>query len=87
MADEIRFVGDLQRVDVRPGDRYVLTVARPISNEMHLRIQAVWKDFMGAGAPILLVLEDGMKLGVFGEQNNALVSQETPAKSTPYPHT
>lgn len=66
-ANEIRFVGDLRRCDVRPGDRFVLTVERPISRDTHDRIQAVWRDFIGSDNPAkLLVLEDGMHLGVIG---------------------
>lgn len=65
--DQIRFVGDLQRCDVKPGDRFVMTVERPISREMHEVIQRTWRDFIGSDNPAkLLVLQDGMRLGVIG---------------------
>lgn len=68
--EEIRFLGDLQRLAVKPGDRFVLTVPDVISGETAARIQASWKGFVGsdADAPKLLILSGGMKLGVIGPE-------------------
>lgn len=64
--DGIRFIGDLQRLELKPGDRFVLTTPDVISSEIHARIQAAWKDFVGGddAAFKLLVLSGDMKLGV-----------------------
>ena len=64
-APEIRYLGDLQRLELKAGDRFVLTVDRHLSAENHAAIQRVWADFVGQADRLpLLVLEPGMKLGV-----------------------
>jgi hypothetical protein len=62
---EIRFLGDLQRLEVRPGDVFVLTVPRDFSREVQYRIVEYWRGIMGDVR--LIVLEEGMKLGVISE--------------------
>lgn len=74
MADqqlEIRWVGELQRCDVRPGDKFVLNVDGIISDHTAQHIQRAWKDFIGGDHAKLLILTDGMKLGVFGQAEAA----------------
>jgi hypothetical protein len=66
MNDEIRFVGDMERVTVRPGDVFVVHVTDDISLEAAERLQAaVSRDLDGAK---VLVFVGGMKLGVMGPE-------------------
>lgn len=68
MSDEIRFLGDLQRLDLKPGDRFVLTCEHHLSEDAHKRIQETWKRFMGGDdAAGLLIIESGMKIGVIND--------------------
>ncbi len=67
MADnEIRFLGDLERLDLRKGDRFVLSVDQPLPQKAHNHIQEAWKQFVGGkdDALQLLILDRGMKIGV-----------------------
>lgn len=64
--ESINFLGDLQRIEAKPGDRFVLMTDRPVSAEMAQRITDEWKRFMGPDAPRIMVLSDGIKLGVVG---------------------
>lgn len=67
--DEIRWLGDMERLEIKPGDKFVLMVPGVISMEVHDRIQEVWEKFHG-GDPDdfkLLILDQGIKLGVIGE--------------------
>jgi hypothetical protein len=57
----VRFVGDLQRLEVRSGDRYVLTVPERVSAEATVRIRKAWEQF--AGNSPLLILDGDMKVG------------------------
>jgi len=66
-TEAIRFIGDLQRVDVRPGDKFVVRVPFEIDDETATRIKKACEDFFG-GAPVL-VLSSNMKLGVIGAAN------------------
>jgi hypothetical protein len=62
---EIRFLGELNRLEVWPGDRFVLQVDALISPELAARIQEEWREFIGQDHPEirLLILEKGMKIG------------------------
>lgn len=85
LDEQIRFLGDLARLDVKPDDRYVLMVPRVLTAEMHLRIQQVWRRFIGSDDPEemkLLIIDGGMKLGVFG-RNEAPPSPPRPAETEP----
>jgi hypothetical protein len=55
-------IADMRRVDVRPGDRFVLTMASHISQEHYAAMQATWARFMPGSS--LLILEPGARLGV-----------------------
>lgn len=60
---DIRFVGDLQRLQPQPGDVFVLTVDRDINMEQSDILRRYWEQVMGPEVK-LLVLAPGMKLGV-----------------------
>lgn len=59
-------VGSLARVEVRPGDRFVLMTDGPVSEEEARRFNDAWNRFMGPDAPKIMILPDGTKLGVVG---------------------
>jgi hypothetical protein len=59
---EIRYLGDLQRLRIEPGDVYVLTVDHPVSMATAEHIQQAWCQAFGERAPKLLVLNPGMDL-------------------------
>jgi hypothetical protein len=63
---EIRELGDFQRVQLKPGDRLVLTCKGHVSMEMADRIKA-YVDKWAPGVPVL-VLDDNMRLGVVGAE-------------------
>lgn len=61
---EIKFTeGQLSRLEIRPGDKFVLCVDQHISSETAARIRETWERFAGKGVPIL-ILEKGLTLGV-----------------------
>lgn len=61
---EIRFLGDLQRLQPKPGDVFVLQVPGRISNDMADAIRQQWRQIMGDVQ--LLVLDSDTKLGCIG---------------------
>lgn len=65
----IRFIGDMERMVVKPGDRFVLTVPGMMTCETHGRLEAAWAGFVKGidPTPLLLVLDAGAKLGVIGQ--------------------
>lgn len=63
---EIKYIGQLQRLDVKPGDRFVITFDEHLSREGVEAITEAWKHFMGNDAPKVLVLTNGCKIGVIG---------------------
>lgn len=60
---EVRFVGDLTRVNVQPGDVFVLRCEQHLPKPAIERIHAQFESVMGKGTR-LLVLGGGMQLGV-----------------------
>ena len=72
----IRFIGDMERMVVQPGDRFILTIPGAISREEHDHIQAAWAGFAKSldPAPLLFVLDAGAKLGVIGAADAAPVT-------------
>lgn len=67
-APEIKFIGELQRVDVKPGDRFVMMTERPIRREEFEMLQGMWRGFIGSDENKLLVLDHGCRLGVVGAE-------------------
>jgi hypothetical protein len=61
---EIRFLGDLQRLQPKPGDVFVLQVPGRVSDDMADAIRQQWKQIMGE-VP-LLVVDCDTKLGCIG---------------------
>lgn len=71
--DKINWLGELRRVDVKPGDRFVLMTEKVLSMQHRSNLQKHWAEFMGedAGATKLLVLDGGMKIAVVGKAETA----------------
>lgn len=68
MSGDIQFLGELRRMDVKPGDRFVLMIDKPMPMSMHARIREIWADFMGADKNKLLVLDSGIKIGAIASE-------------------
>ncbi|MDX0973548.1 hypothetical protein GOL21_28160 [Sinorhizobium medicae] len=74
-AKQLRLPGDLKRLDLKPGDRFVLSVDRPISMEMCERIQKLWRDFIGDDSEHrLMVLDAGIELSVINVEAKSEIS-------------
>lgn len=59
--------GQLQRLDLKPGDRCVLMTARVLSMDQVERLSAMWRGFfVGDEVPRLLILDQDTRLGVLG---------------------
>lgn len=65
MADDVKieYLGELSRLDVKPGDRFVITYPGRLSMDSARAIEAMWQRFIGPGGPPVLVLDNGMKIG------------------------
>ncbi len=64
-ADIIRKAGHLQRLEVKPGDRYVITCPGRLNHADADRLREAWSALMD-GVP-LLVLTEGKSLGVVSQ--------------------
>lgn len=70
MNEEIRYLGDVQRLVLNPGDTVVLTIDSIISEDTALRLKTQLQNILGDGYHYL-VLSDGMKIGVLGQDIGA----------------
>lgn len=63
---EIPIIGDMQRLDVKPGDRFVLTVPTVLTMEQREHVASACKQFAEGvdPAPLLIILDGGAQLGV-----------------------
>ena len=72
---EIRFVDYLRRLEIRPGDHFVLTVPGAVSASAAHHIQETWREYVKTdadapeGCAKLLILDSGMRLGVFSDRD------------------
>ncbi|MEQ1403840.1 hypothetical protein ABK249_02745 [Neorhizobium sp. Rsf11] len=59
-------IENLRRLELRPGDKFVLSVSGRISMERCAHMKEVWELFVGSDADRfpLLILDEGMKLSV-----------------------
>lgn len=65
MLNEARFLGDVQRLELRPGDTVVLTCDGRLSDETAKRLGHYVQSALKCEHPVL-VLESGLKVGVLG---------------------
>lgn len=63
---QVRYLGDLQRLDLRPGDVVVMTSEEHISDEIASRLRIDWERYVPGVKCI--VLGGGLRLGVLGAQ-------------------
>jgi hypothetical protein len=68
MSDQpdIKFVGDIQRVQVKPGDVFVISSPGPVSADQVAYLRAYAERALD-GAKVL-ILCDGLKIGVLGSE-------------------
>lgn len=62
---EIRYLGDLARLDVKPGDRFVMKLARQASEQEAQHLRQAWRKATGDDVRLIL-LGPGIELGVIG---------------------
>lgn len=62
---EIRFLGDLQRLVVHPGDVLVLNCDQVLSDEVATRLKSALLAAVGQDVRVI-ILGQGMRLGVVG---------------------
>lgn len=65
MEHEVRFLGDLQRLEVRPGDIFVLKAPGKLSYQLCDQLHAELTSALG-GANKVIILDEGWELGVVG---------------------
>jgi hypothetical protein len=65
MTEEIRFIGDLERLVLEPGDKFILSTPRALTVQEQQRIQNAWREFVGGDADALklLIITEGMTIG------------------------
>lgn len=67
MADQdIKFIGDMERLVVKSGDRFVIKCDHTLSLEMKSNIAETARRFFGDNVKVL-ILDKGFSLGVIGE--------------------
>ena len=64
----IRYLGDIRRVNIQPGDLFVLKCDSRITADQADKMRSIWKSRVcnGADEPRLVILERGMELEVIG---------------------
>ena len=62
----IQWLGDLQRIDVRSGDMFILKSQRRLSIEQRERLRSEWMAHMPADCKCL-VIDDALEVGLFGK--------------------
>lgn len=66
MEGEIKFVGDLERLVVKAGDKFVLRVAHTMDEAEREAVFRALREFLGENAKVL-VLDEGASLGIVSE--------------------
>lgn len=65
---EIKLLGDLQRLETKPGDRFVLKMDADISADMAEKLQQHWRLWSKSEFGDLLILGKGISLSVIGKE-------------------
>jgi hypothetical protein len=71
-APQTRFLGDLVKVDLAPGDVCVLMARRRLETGEAAQFSELWRAAVGDDVT-LVVLDDGLKLGVLSPPQAAAV--------------
>lgn len=69
---QTRFLGDLVKVELSPGDVCVLMIREPMTDERLQSVTAAWRAAVGDSVT-LVVLDDGKRLGVLSPPQAAEV--------------
>lgn len=69
-----RFLGDILKVELSPGDVCVLMVRTPMSREATETVTQMWRATVGDDVT-LVVLDDGMKIGVLSPPHARAVQE------------
>lgn len=64
--DQIRFLGDMQRVRPQPGDVFVLRIEQRLTSDQTEAVRRKWQSVMGVDAR-LLVLDGGTQLDIVNQ--------------------
>lgn len=70
---DINFTGDMQRLKIKKGDVFVLTIDHRISKQVHDEIQTEWETIFPDNK--LVVLEKGTDLKVFNSDGQEKVGE------------
>jgi hypothetical protein len=72
MTDDtrIKYLGDVQRLALKPGDIIVVSVDAKISAEMAHRMHALVRDVVGKQHEVLII-SDGARIGVLSPEDAA----------------
>jgi hypothetical protein len=70
-----RFIGEIVKVELSPGDVCVLMASARLSKEIVDGITATWRASVGDDIT-LIVLDEGLKLGVLSPPQAAVVHQK-----------
>ena len=71
----LSFMGDLMKLNVSPGDVFVVMPKRPISEATAEALRIVWEEHFGDDSP-LVVLEEGMRIGVLSPDRAAAAQKQ-----------
>ncbi len=66
-CEGLSFVGELAKIEFKPGDRFVLSCDRSMSKEEADFYTSNWERFMGPNAPSLMIITEGMRLHIITE--------------------
>lgn len=62
VGEKEKSLGEIQRLEIKPGDRFVMTCAANISDDVAVRLNDQWSNFVGRNDVKLLILHRGMTL-------------------------
>lgn len=62
----IKFIGEMERLVVKSGDRFVIKCDRTLSISSREELARIAQRFLGSNAKVL-ILEPGISIGVIGE--------------------
>jgi hypothetical protein len=74
-AQPLTFLGDLAKINVKPGDVFVIMPKRQISEATANALSQVWEENFGPECP-LVVLEEGMRIGVLSPDRAAAAQKQ-----------
>lgn len=75
--DAIRFLGDMERLETKPGDVYVVTTHHTLSAEA---CEIVRREVQKVLGPVkVLVMTGGLKLGVVGAEDAETLNSTAPS--------